>query len=217
MKRILLLIFLSIFITSNLYAQGKEFHVSGIVIDSETNRPLEYATVTLSKNNSDEITGTITDKNGKFKIQSSSGIYTLKIKFFSFKDKIFPDFKLNSDRNLENILMVTDTESLNIVNISGKSKLTTIKLGKIVYNVEKDISSDGSSAIEILANVPSVTINSENVPTIRGSAATILINGRMSSMTKLEALQNLQASSIKNIEIITTPSARYGTGVMVEL
>lgn len=214
MKKVLTSIFLMLFTVFQLFAQKNEkIHISGKIVNTANNRVLQYATISLTKVNSEDIEGTISDKNGKFDIYTQVGTYILKIEYLSFEDKIYTNFKLTKNIDLGVILLTEDSESLETVDVSGKSKLTTIKLGKVVYNVEKDISSEGSSAIDILANVPSVNINSENIPTIRGSSALILINGRMSSMTKLQALQNLQASSIKSIEVITTPSARYGTGV----
>lgn len=213
MNKVLILIFLLFSIAPLLHSQNdKEFHVTGIIHELETKNPLEFATVTLLNLKSKEIFGGITDKNGNFDVVAETGIYTLTIEYISLKDKVFYNFNLNSNISLGTVLLKINSESLEQIDISGKSQLTTLKLGKTVYNVDDDISSKGSNAIDILANVPSVNINSENQPTIRGIDARVLINGRLSSMAKIEALQSLQASSIKKIEVITMPSARYGVG-----
>ena len=213
MNKVLVLIFLSLFFVCNLHSQDiKEFRVTGIINENATLKPLEFSTITLSNNKTKEIFGGITDKNGNFDVRATPGIYTLKIEYISFADKIFTNFNLNKNVSIGTVLLSVNTETLDQIDISVKSKLTTFKLGKTVYNVEDDSSSKGASAIDILSNVPSVNLNSKNEPTIRGIEANVLINGRISSMTKIEALQNLQASSIKKIEVITMPSAKYGTG-----
>jgi outer membrane receptor for ferrienterochelin and colicins len=213
MNKVLVLIFSSMFFVHNLHSQeNKECHITGVINESVTFNPLEFSTITLINNKTKEVFGGISDKNGNFDVLAIAGIYTLKIEYISFKDKVFSKFNLDKNISLGTILLSINTESLEQVDISGKPQLTTFKLGKTVYNVQDDASSKGATATDILSNVPSITLNSKNEPIIRGIEAIVLINGRRSSMTKIEALQNLQASSIKRIEVMTMPSAKYGTG-----
>ncbi|OIQ36060.1 MAG: hypothetical protein BM563_11475 [Bacteroidetes bacterium MedPE-SWsnd-G1] len=186
---------------------------SGKIVDANTNLGLEYATVILSKNKSDVLFGCITDKNGDFKIDISTGEYTIKFEFLSYGSKILENIKITHDTSLGNTRLTPSTEALSEVEVSSQStKKTTIELGKKTYNVSKDIIAKGGTATDVLENAPSVSIEN-GVPTIRGNTATVLINGRISGLTKNEALQNLQASAIKKIEVITNPSSRYSANM----
>lgn len=186
---------------------------SGKIIDASTNSGLEYATVILNKNKSDEVFGCITDKNGQFKVDITTGEYTITFEFLSFETKILKNVKITHDTSFGNTTLTPATESLSEVEVSSAStKKTTIELGKKTYNVSKDIIAKGGTATDVLENAPSVSIQ-DGVPMIRGNAATVLINGRISGLTKNEALQNLQASAIKKIEVITNPSSRYSANM----
>lgn len=214
MKKILLLIFLSTLCIPIISAQeASTFSFSGKITDAQTNKGLEYATVVLKKNKTNEFFGSITDKNGLFNVNISSGIYTVTFEFLSYESKILTNIKIDHDTNFGDVRLTYSTESLNEVEVNGTSNSkTSIELGKKTYNVEKDIIAQGGTATDVLENVPSVSVT-DGVPMIRGNAATVLINGRISGLTKNEALQNLQASGIKKIEVITNPSSRYSANM----
>ena len=213
MKKILLLIFLSVIITSNLYAQDvKIISISGKIIDSISKTGLHYATIILKEQSSENTLGIITDKNGLFKISVPEGKYNIVIEFLSYQSKTYSNFELKKDVNFGSINLSPVVEVLDAVEIRGNVSLVSYKLGKKIYNVEKDISAQGRTAIDILENAPSVSVEN-GVPMIRGTIATVLINGRISALSKTEALENLQASTIKKIEVITSPSARYSANM----
>ena len=86
------------------------------------------------------------------------------------------------------------------------------KLDKRVFNVGKDLSSTGASALEVLDNVPSVTVSIEGQVRLRGNAGVqILINGKPSVLTSEggNALGSITAEMIEKVEVITNPSAKY--------
>lgn len=212
MKKVLLLL-LSIVIVQNLSAQEvQSITISGKIIDSITNNPLEYATVIFKKRNSEHVFGGVTDKNGLFSFTAYTGNYSISVEFLSYKPITNPSFDASNDENFGTLKLSPFTESLSSVEINGSSGIVDFKLGKKIYNVEKDISAQSSTAAEILENAPSVSVEN-GIPTIRGSEATVLINGRISALSKNEALNNLQASSIKKIEVITSPSSRYSANM----
>ena len=173
MKKVLCSIFLSTFIIINSFAQDTEtYAISGKIIDSLSNQPLEYSTISLTNNSTKELTGTISDKNGYFKINTNPGEYTLIIKFFSYNDIIKPNLNIDKNINIGDIILSPKAESLNTIEVSGKTKITSIKLGKTVYNIELDISAQGGTINDILSSTPSVSVIN-GVPTIRGSTATV--------------------------------------------
>ncbi len=207
MKGRLLFFIALLFCILNIHSQN--FIVSGKIVDGANNNPLQYATIVLSQNDTLDNIGGITDAKGNFKISVSKGNYKLVIEYLSYKSKTINATKVNSNTNIGTIDLWVDIESLDEVALNVNKNKTTIELDKKTYNVEKDIVSNGGTSIDVLANAPSVSISSEGIPLIRGNTTTIMINGRISARSKVDALKNLPASSIQKIEVITTPSARF--------
>ena len=186
----------------------QNYTITGKVIDSEDGEPLEYATIILSPKSSGDIIGGITDKRGRYNLEVPKGEYDITIEFLSYKSKTFSAYSIINDTHLGTIRLKVDAEALETVEIKGEKKIIEQKLGKLVYNVTKDIANDGSTVIDIMNNIPSVFVENDT-PTIRGQVATVLINGRTSSMTKSEVLKSLPAGSIEKIEVIKNPGAQY--------
>lgn len=191
------------------FTHGQSITVKGKVVDSATLKGLQYATVVL--HHADSVySGTVTSKSGNFKMKASKGTYLVTFEYLGYKTISKNITVADADIDLNNISMQISSENLEEVSISKKSTTaTTLSLNKQSYNVDRDIVSNGGTATDVLGNVPSVTITAEGIPLIRGSRPKIMINGRISTKSKLEALQNLPASSIQKIEVITNPSARF--------
>ena len=209
MKKRLLVVLLLLFNFAQLSAQDIPlFSVTGKVIDIETSQTLEYATVLISPKPSGNIIGGITDKKGNFKVDVPKGQYDITIGFISYKSKTYKKYNIINDTHLGTIQLEIDSEALETVQIIGEKKLVERKLGKFIYNVTKDISADGNTIIGIMNNLPSVVVDN-GVPMIRGQEATVMINGKTSSMTKSDVLNSMPAGSIEKIEVITNPGAQY--------
>lgn len=193
---------------SILYVQSQNFTISGKVVDATTKDVLEYATVTFKPKGSSELIGGITNKKGKFEISVPKGKYTITVEFLSYKSKIFKSQDIKNDVHFGSIELSEDTEFLDDVVVIGEKKTIEIKPKKLVYNVSKDIASEGTMVSDILNNVPSVTVESD-IPTIRGQKATIMVNGKTSSLSKGDALKSLPSGSVERIEVITHPGAQY--------
>lgn len=207
MKRPFFLFFIFLFVVINTLAQ--KITVSGIVKDSINQIELEYATIIFQNSSDSAIIGDVTNSKGVFKLQVAPGRYNATIEHLSYKPKHIQINIANEDVDLGVLNLSHTSEALNEVTVNGTVGATDIKLDKKTYNVTKDILSGGGSATDVLTNIPSVNISPEGVPIIRGSKAKIIINGRISSSTKVESIQNIPASSIQKIEVITTPSAKY--------
>ena len=206
MKGRLLFIISLFFCIVNVLSQN--FVVSGKIVDGANSIPLEYATIVFSQNDTLDNIGGITDAKGNFKINVQKGNYSLSIEYLSYKSKTINATEIKSNINIGTVELFVDIEALDEIALSANRNTVELKLSKKIYNVEKDVLSEGGSATDVLANVPSVSM-SNGVPSIRGSAPTVMINGRISSRSKIGALKNIPASSIQKIEVITTPSARF--------
>ena len=212
MKKILLFFVLTS--TSLLYSQNSEVIVTGTVTDSETNIPLEYATISVfNVNSEDAINGVITDSNGEFSIELSKGNYDFKVEFISFKIKYYRNITVNNPVSLGTIELSIDENILDEIEVIGEKTEIEIKLDKTVYNIGKDLTLKGSSVSDVLDNLPSIEVDIEGNVSLRGNESVrILINGKPSGLVGIssnEALKQFPSESVEKVEVITSPSARY--------
>ncbi|MGB1269905.1 MAG: TonB-dependent receptor domain-containing protein [Flavobacteriaceae bacterium] len=197
--------------TTSAFAQKGEFKISGKVVDKETNQALEYATIVLKEEASGKVSGGITTVTGDFSINTKKGIYEISIEFLGFKPVVFKNKTVSSDINLGTISLATDENNLEAVEIIAEKSTVEIRLDKKIYNVGKDMTVKGGTAADVLANVPSVTVDIEGAVSLRGNEnVRILINGKPSTFASgADALKQLPADAIQKVEVITSPSARY--------
>lgn len=209
------LFFALFIITCNIsVAQENEIEIVGALIEEASSQSIPYATIALYNTiTKDIITGTTTDNMGRFSIYTSDSNFYIEISFMGFKTKTITDVTVvNSKINLGVIKLSEDNEALEEVVVMGEVSKTVFKLDKRVFNIGKDISSTGASALEVLNNVPSVNVSIEGEVSLRGSSGVqILINGKPSVLAdqSSNALGTITADMIESIEVITNPSAKY--------
>ena len=210
------------FLLSTLFSEGiiaqkpaeKGVVIKGRVIDKVSNAPIEYATIMLYDLASSEvITGTTTELDGTFELTSNTPNIYLEASFIGYTlTKIDKMTVVDKVMNLGDIVLSTDANLLDEVEVTETRSTTEFKLDKRVFNVGQDLSSTGASALEVLNNVPSVNVNIEGEVSLRGSAGVqILINGKPSILTNEQgnALGTITADMIEKVEVITNPSAKY--------
>lgn len=217
---LLFVLFISII---NLYAQGRQRAygqnnksgvVSGTVIDSVSNDPIEYANiVVLSIKDTSVITGTVTDSKGRFTIQNVPfGKHFLDIRFIGFKDQRHSINLSPEKRNIDMGTIRLSSGAVNLENVvvEGVRNPVTYQIDKKVIDVSQMETAISGNAAEVLENVPSVTVDIEGNVSLRGSTNfTVLVDGKPSVMDAQDILQQIPATSIQSIEIITNPSAKY--------
>lgn len=183
-------------------------------IVSRTNETLPFATVILKDSNQKLVEGTVTDENGGFRFTKVAvGTYNLEVQYIGFisNTRSISISKSTRKINLKSIQLKEDATTLDEVVVQGETSEVTLKLGKKVFNVGKDLSSQNGSATDVLGNVPSVNVSPTGVVSLRGNTnVQILINGRRSALTQSQALEQISADIIKSVEVITNPSAKYG-------
>ncbi len=193
----------------------QNFVVKGYVIDQKTLQPLEFATIILANNdNPDQIKGVITDSSGFFNIQLSPGTYNFKAEFIGFIPFTVENLVVTETKDFGKIGLKISQNLLNEVELIADKTEVEIKLDKRIYNVGKDLTVRGGNVADVLGNVPSVSVDLEGNVSLRGNEnVRILINGKPSGLVGIsgpQGLQNLPAESIDKVEVITSPSARYG-------
>ncbi len=188
--------------------------ITGIIKDSNGN-PIPFATLKLfSKSDSKLVTGAIGKNDGSFEIQKVAiGNYYLTIDYVGFKKKTIKSIVISADNsniNLKDILLTESVTTTEAVVVEAKKDAVEYSIDKKIVNIDKNLAASSSSAVEILSNVPSVNVDVEGNVSLRGSSSfTVQIDGRPSILDPSDALSQIPASSIENIEIITNPSAQH--------
>lgn len=215
LKRIFVL--LSILFGVQFSSQGQNTSVSGRITGAEK-KPLSYATVTLLKQqDSSVVNGAITDDNGRFKIDNTGfGNFVLRISGLGIETKNIGGILIsegNPTPNMGKIEISSTARVMDEVKIVGSKPMMEMSIDKKVFNVDKNITTTGGSASDVLQNVPSVSVDIDGGVSLRGkNNVTILIDGKPATLLggdEATALQSLPASSVEQIEVITNPSAKY--------
>src|SRR6056297_1236546 len=189
--------------------------VMGRVVDAETNNPIEYANVALFKSSdSSLVNGTITNPKGFFMLKKiPNGTYDMRIKFIGYQSHTINKIKITKDEpvvRLRSLKLQPANVELDAVDVTAKQEEVMFKIDKRVVNVSENINTIGGTAVDALENTPGVEVDIDGNVSIRGSSNfKVLIDGKPTAMEGSEALQQIPASSIQEIEIITNPSAKY--------
>jgi len=211
-----------VLITSKSYSQKKIQEVVGRTINSNTKKPVEYATIAVYKSNdSTLITGCISNEKGYFVIEKlPSGNYYLLVSSLGYKNKSISNIFLDSKKKVDlgEIYLDIDIEVLDEVVVSSERNLIELKPNKKVVYIDKSTAASGGSAAEALEIVPQIQIEGNHI-TLKNHSFKVLLNGRPSGMTS-DQLFNLPASNVQRIEVITNPSVKYnpeGIGGIVNI
>jgi ferric enterobactin receptor len=203
--------------------------LSGKVVDASTKEPLEFATVSIFEINKKKQTNEITtDKKGSFTIENiKSGSYFITVNLLGYTKFIKKDIEIRSE-NINNlplvILLEKNINTLEVVTITSKQHTIENKIDKIVYNLDKDVTSQGGVATDALKKIPGVTVDIDgNVELLGNSSIQFLIDGKPSILfgnSVSDALQSIPNSQIQSIEVITSPTAKYdssGSGGIINI
>lgn len=192
--------------------------ITGVVLDESTNQSVEYANIVLFRaKDSTMVTGTITDGKGKFLLDKlSPGKYYMRIQFIGYEFLNISDLTISprsADIKLGNIQLKPKSSALMGVEITSERALITNNLDKKVITVDKTMALGGGTATDVMENVPSVEVDSEGNVSLRGNSnITLLVDGKPASQAGLSAndlLNQIPASAIESVEVITNPSVRY--------
>lgn len=189
--------------------------VTGTIQEFLTGNLMEYANVVLfSVRDSAMVTGAITTMDGRFTLEKVPfGRYYLVANFIGFNKETIQDIKVTPQKTFVDLGVIqlhSSTETLEAVEITAQKELIEYQIDKKVINVSQDIMAQGGSAVTALENTPSVQVDIDGNVSLRGSSSfTVLIDGRPSILQGTDALQQIPASNIETIEIITNPSAKY--------
>ncbi|GAB3935550.1 TonB-dependent receptor domain-containing protein [Larkinella terrae] len=191
--------------------------ISGVLVDSTTNKPVEFATIALlSMQTGKPVDGTTSDEKGKFSLTKLlPGEYRLQASFMGYKNKETGKLKIErgTDINVGNVLLAPDVRTLKEVNVVGQAAVIEEKVDRLVYNADKDVTNKGGDAAEVMRKVPMLSVDLDGNVSLRGSSnVRVLINNKPSTIVAAsvaDALKQIPADMIKSVEVITSPSAKY--------
>ena len=218
--RFLILIGISILaFTMNNFAQqnresSKKFNITGKVVDAGSGQAMEYATVALlSKADSSIVEGTTSSPAGEFILATNQeGAFLLRIGFIGY-ERTYKEINLQGDSRkiqLGEILLEASVTTFDEVNITANRHGVEYKIDKKVVHVSEQYSAISGNATDVLENVPSIQVDIEGNVSLRGNSNfTVLIDDRPTVLDANDALQQIPAGMIQDIEIITNPSAKY--------
>jgi len=210
LSRGVVLTFFAFFVAVVANAQGG---VSGKLTDGKS--PVSYATVTVLKADSSVATGDLSKEDGSFMISPvNAGNFILRIESIGFATK-YQSITVAADKTtkLGTIKLAQTENALGEVSVTGEKRVMELKVDKKVFNVEKNITTAGGSATDVLQNVPSVSVDMDGNVNLRGKGnVTVLIDGKPATLLGSDvasALASMPAGSIESVEVITNPSAKY--------
>jgi outer membrane receptor protein involved in Fe transport len=221
MKKNLLLALFTL-ISAALLAQQPELpkgngKISGIVMDSLDNVPVQFATVALNNPATNKpIDGTVADENGKFTLAKvPNGQFDVVISFVGYTTKTFRVniTDKNDDVNLGTIKFSFGAEFLNDVVVEAQRSIMEERVDRTVYNADQDKTTAGGDASDVLRRVPMLSVDLDGNVSMRGNSnVQVLINNKPSTIMAssiADALKQIPADQIKSVEVITSPSAKY--------
>lgn len=214
-KSFLILVILMI---QNMYCQNnKEINlgsITGVILDVTSKKPIPYATISCKNKLQENINGGITGEKGKFKISNLPlDSLTIVFQFIGYKTQLKNIIltKETSTIAFQNIFLEEETTNLDEIIVASETSEIVQKIDRKVFNIGKDLSLSGSSSLQLLENIPSIQVDFQNnAINLRGNSnVSVLIDGKPSLLSATKTLQQIPSTSVKSIEIITNPSAKF--------
>jgi hypothetical protein len=214
MSRYFLMIIIALQCSSfatNLKAQENKYQISGVIVDSLTQKEGEYFTVSLKKDA--VIKSVVSDERGKFTFSGiSKGQYTLILGSLGYKQKQLA-LQVGADVDLGRISMTATGNELNEVAVFGSRPIIKQEPDRITYDIQADPESKVLTVMDMMRKVPLLSVDADDNVKLKGTGNyRILINGKPSGILTRdpkEYLKSMPAAGVQKIEVITTPPSKY--------
>ena len=189
--------------------------ISGKVVDKALQQPVPFAAIVLkSIEDNSTISGGITAEDGTFELKKlEEGTFLFEVQFIGYKtySQQVVISKENRKLDLGVISLEEEAEELSGVEVVGERTTIEQKIDRKVINVGKDLTTAGATASDIMNNIPSVNVDQQTGElSLRGNTnVRVMVDGKLSNVPVAQLLQQIPSTSIKSIELITNPSAKY--------
>ncbi|GAA4884606.1 outer membrane beta-barrel family protein [Flaviramulus aquimarinus] len=188
--------------------------ISGEILDATSKQPLPYVNIIVIDTFGKTINGGITLDDGSFTIDKiTEGKVVVSVQYIGYRtiNKNINISKGNHKVNLGVIFLEEEIESLDLVTIVAEVSTIRQKADKKIIIVGKDLTTAGTSASDILNNIPSVSVDQQtgNIRLRGNENVRVMIDGKLSNIPIPQLLKQIPSTSIKQIELITNPSAKF--------
>ena len=183
-------------------------HVYGKVVEAQGRKPVSYCSVSLYTMRDSLITGQLTEDNGDFSFtELPFGAYNLKVTFIGYKDVISKVMitPQKMEQDVGNISISASATAIKEVDVTAEKSSMELKVDRKVFNVGKDISARGGTGLDVMKNIPSVSVDASGNVTLRNNTPQVYIDGKPTTLT----LEQIPADQIDRVEVITNPSAKF--------
>lgn len=204
---------LAFFLLFSAWSQAQSTHLSGEITDT-AGEPLANCTVMLLHADSSFIAGVISDAGGAYRLKvPSPGSYQVEISMLGYEKQLYPVEAGNKDKQLPKTVLRESSVALSAVTVTAYKQAVAFAPGKTTINLSATSLASEGDVFEALKNMPGVNINESGAVSLNGQPGVeVLVNGKPTYLTGeslVNLLRSMPASSVRKIELITHPSARY--------
>ncbi len=198
--------------------------VEGTIVSDEGEK-VEFLNVFLLNSiDSSLVKMELSEANGSYRFhQIDSGEYRIKVTGIGYEDVLTSPFVLKEKENkkFKDIVVQQATMVLDAIEVVAKRPLLEQRAGKLVVNVDENITGQGGSVTDLLKKVPGLVVVNDRVSMAGRQGVTILIDGRPTKYMDIQSLLNeMPADNILRIEVISQPGAAFdaeGTGGVINI
>ena len=188
--------------------------ITGLVFDKTTESPLAFVSVSLHhEGDSTALQGVLSGETGQFRFEKvKKGQYSVRLTFLGYETVALSQVTVTGNQpvDLGRVLLTVSPQFLNEVTVSGQQLKIANKIDKQVFKADQFEASKGGTAIDVLRNMPSVSVDGQGQISMRGAQGfLVLINGKPVQADAATMLGQLPANQVEDIELITSPSAKY--------
>lgn len=211
-------------LTLAISSYAQQASISGQITEA-SGEPVSFANVALLTQEEKLITGTVTEADGKFSLRTEAGDFIISISSIGFEaKKIKVTVTEGEELKLQKLVLAEDTEVLDAVTVKSLRPIIEMEPDKMVVTIEGTAMSEGNTAFDVLGKTPGVFVDQDGNIQLNGKQGIlVMIDDRQTYMSATELqtlLESMPADNIRNIELITNPSARYdaeGVGGIINI
>jgi outer membrane receptor protein involved in Fe transport len=191
--------------------EGITIQLKGSKFDPATKKSTESILGTMLSANNGDFSFENLAVMGNFKLIITGVGFKKQEKQISFNLKTgagqnMQDMMAMVDKDLGNIKIEEDVNELKSVTVSSTAKPQfEMGIDRKIFNVEKNLTSQGQTAVEVMKSIPNLNVDIDGNVTLRNATPTLLIDNRPTTLT----MDQIPADIIERVEIITNPSAKY--------
>ncbi len=215
MNRNISVFFFYLLMTFSFAAHAQKATISGTVKDG-AGLIVEFTNVVLLRlPDSVEVSVTTSDTLGGYIFeQVSEGEYVIAAMQMGHEKFISNLISIKDASGIHySIVLTSEHKEGGEVVVAGRKPIVRQEGDKMIVDVENTVSNSGLTAVEVLRKSPGVSVNKDGIITLKGkNGVLVMLDDKPLYMTEEQVgnlLKSIPSDQIKEIEIITTPSAKY--------